>query len=153
MNFMMMQILAEAATDPDTMISGKWLLAIIPAVIAALGAVWIKAKSAGIKEATNNVTIQSPVPKFDVNTREEIIFASRDELEDHIMRTDKSFTEIWAAIDGERKIARDALGKIHNRIDNQATSLATLAGASKSVESTVNKLLDLALGKKPPGTR
>lgn len=148
----MMHLLAEtAAADPDTMISGKWLLAIIPAVIAALGAVWVKAKSAGIKEATSKITIaDQPV---NVKTQADPVYAYRDDLDDHIARIDKTFTEVWDAIEGERKIARDALGKIHGRIDNQATSLATMTGTVKAINETLGKLLDLALGKKPPGTR
>lgn len=151
---MMMQILAEAATaaptPPDTMISGNWITSLVVAVIMACGGIWLRSsgRKAGLKEATNNITIaDQPV---NVRTHADPIFAYQDDLEDHIARIDKSFTEVWAAIEGEREIARNALGKIHGRIDNQATSLATMTGTVKAINETLGKLLDLALGKKPP---
>lgn len=47
----------------DFMISGEWVLGACVALIPVIGAVWLKAKGAGVREATNNVTIQSPVPE------------------------------------------------------------------------------------------
>ena len=46
----------------DFMISGNWLIGAGVALIPILGGVWIKAKKAGLSEATNNITIQTPVP-------------------------------------------------------------------------------------------
>ena len=47
----------------DFMISGEWVVGACVALIPVIGAVWVKAKGAGVREATNNVTLQSPVPE------------------------------------------------------------------------------------------
>jgi hypothetical protein len=145
---MTMELMANAGGGDDLMISGKWLIALAVAVIPALGAVWIKAKALGQKEAQEaSVTVKKPVPT--VTIREEAQWATRPELEDHIERSDKQFCEIWQAIQAERGIARTALSRIHERLDNQTTATATLQGTVDEVKGTVAKLLDLALGKKP----
>ena len=54
-----MNFLADAAVT-DHLISGEWLIAVIGAL--ASGAALLLGKRQGIKEATNNVTLQSPVP-------------------------------------------------------------------------------------------
>lgn len=59
---MMMQFLADAAAAPDFQVSGNWLIAVLVATIPVIGAVWLKGKHTGLTEATNNVTIQAPVP-------------------------------------------------------------------------------------------
>ena len=153
MNFMMMQILAEAATaapsPPDTMISGNWITSLVVAVIMACGGIWLRSsgRKAGLKEATNNITIQDqPVS---VRTHADPVYAYQDDLEDHIARIDKSFTEVWETIEGERTIARNGLGKIHARLDDQSKVTATLQGSVEEVGKNVGRLLDLALNRKP----
>lgn len=135
---MTMQLLAEAAAAPDTMISGKWLLAIIPAVIAALGAVWVKAKNAGIREATNNITIQSPVPE--VTTRSAKQYAENAALLAHEGRTAESLAQVAQDID-----------QIHTRINAAFHKLDTLDGSVEGIREITGKLLDLALHL-PQGT-
>lgn len=61
---MMMHILAETAGTPDTLISGNWLIAVIGAL--ASGIALVIGKRQGLKEATNNVTLQAPVPTVPV---------------------------------------------------------------------------------------
>lgn len=61
-----MNLLAEAANaTPDTMISGNWLILVIGALFsgAALLLGKVQGKKEGLKEATNNITLQSPVPE------------------------------------------------------------------------------------------
>lgn len=48
------------------MISGAWLTTFVVGIITAIGGVWLKGKSQGVKEATNNITIQSPMPEVPV---------------------------------------------------------------------------------------
>lgn len=51
----------------DFMISGNWLIGAGVALIPILGGVWIKAKKAGLSEASNNITLQSPVPTVPIS--------------------------------------------------------------------------------------
>jgi hypothetical protein len=51
----------------DFMISGNWLIGAGVALIPILGTVWIRAKKAGLSEAKNNITIQTPVPTVPVS--------------------------------------------------------------------------------------
>jgi hypothetical protein len=151
---MMTQLMAEVA-GADPMISGNWLIGLIGALCT--GAAAIIGKVMGRKEGENSreVTVKKPVPTIQV--REEAQWATKPDLEDHKNRTDKGFREVWEAIDGERKVARNALGNIHARIDKQVESLAKMEGSLESLETTTGKLLDLALGKgsdnKPPTKR
>lgn len=148
---MMTQLLANTPPQPDFMISGNWLLGAIIAVIPILGAVWIKAKQAGRTEAQEaSVTVKKPVPT--VTIREEPHWATKPDLDDHIDRTDKQFGEIWQAIQQERGIARTALSRIHERLDQQTTATATLQGSVEEVGKNVTLLLSRALNPKP-GTR
>lgn len=143
-----MNLLADVAqTDP--MISGNWLIGIIGALTTGAAAIIGKLMGRKEGETSREVTLKKPVPT--VVTREEPQWASRPDLEAHEERTANELKQVWEAIDGERKIAREALGRIHTRLDNQSTATATLQGTVNAVNSNVNKLLDLALKK--PGTR
>ncbi len=148
----MIYFLAEVVAA-DTQISGNWVLELVAKLFLGLGVLFTAVWAAYKKGQTNQseVTIKQPVPT--VETREAVTFAARNDLDDHIDRTDKSLTELWDAIDGERKIARDALGKIHRRLDEQSTATAKVQGTVDEVKSNVGKLLDLALAPKRPGTR
>ena len=135
------------------MISGNWLIGALLLLIPVIGGVWIKAKAAGRSEGetSRQVTLKKPVPT--VVTREEPAWATKPDLEDHEERTKQEFAQLWEAIDGERKIARDALGRIHGRLDKQSEATAKVQGTVDEVKSNVSKLLDIALQRKPPGTR
>lgn len=142
----------------DFMISGEWLTTIVVAIIGALGGVWMRAKKAGLAEATNNVTLQSPVPRFGVDMREDPEFVTHNQLNGHLDRIESTFEEIKESLAGERGIARLANGNLHKRIDAMSEKfgdrLSNLEGTSRGVKETVDKLLDIALGKvKPPNSR
>lgn len=53
--------LAEVAAAADPMISGNWIIAVIGALASALALFY--GKRQGLREATNNFTLQSPVPE------------------------------------------------------------------------------------------
>lgn len=143
----MIELIANAAGE---MLSGDWVLKLVGAMFT--GAALILGRLWGRKESeTREVTLKKPVPT--VVTREEPQWATRPDLDDHEARTKAEFSEVWKAIDGERKIARDALGNIHKRLDNQSTATATLQGTVNEVKDNVGKLLDLALHRKPPTGR
>lgn len=145
----MIEVLANSPTpQPDFMISGNWLIGALIALIPVLGAVWIKAKQAGRTEAQEStVTVKKPVPT--VTIREEAHWATKPELEAHEERTTNELKQIWEAIDGERKIAREALGRIHTRLDNQSTATATLQGTVNEVGQNVARILDVMMNRKP----
>ena len=58
----MMAYLAEVAASPDTMVSGNWIITVIGALASALALFY--GKRQGLKEATNNMTLQNPVPEI-----------------------------------------------------------------------------------------
>ena len=51
----------------DFMISGNWLIGAAVALIPILGGVWVRAKKAGLRAATNNITLQAPVPTVPIS--------------------------------------------------------------------------------------
>ncbi len=57
-----------AQTPPDDHVSGKWIIALLVAVIPLVGGVWIKAKQAGKTEVENlrSVRVEDPVPTVPV---------------------------------------------------------------------------------------
>lgn len=136
--------------NADAMISGDWVLKLVGALFT--GAALVLGRYLGRKEIQNesSVTLKKPVPT--IQTREEPAWATKPDLDDHIDRTDQHFKEVWEAIQGERGVARVALGRIHERIDEQSLATARVQGTVDEVKSNVGKLLDLALNRKP-GTR
>jgi hypothetical protein len=60
----MITILAEASASGDPMISGNWIIAVIGALASAIALFY--GKRVGLKEATNNVTLQNPFPEVPV---------------------------------------------------------------------------------------
>jgi hypothetical protein len=149
----MMEILANTAAGADPMISGEWLIKIIGAIFTGvalvLGRYW------GRKEAANesSVTIKPPVPRLDVNTKEEPEFVTHGQLNGHLSRIEDTFEEIKEALNSERSIARLANGNIHKRIDalseRLGERLSSLEGKTDGVAQNVDKLLDIALNRKP----
>jgi chromatin segregation and condensation protein Rec8/ScpA/Scc1 (kleisin family) len=138
----------------DFMISGEWLSGIVVAIIGAIGAVYLKARKDG--QNSRSVTVNSPVPRLDVNTREDPEFVTHDQLNGHLTRIEDTFEEIKDALNSERTVARTANGNIHKRIDalseRLGERLSSLEGKTDGVAQNVDKLLDIALNKKP-GTR
>jgi hypothetical protein len=141
---------AQVPTE-DFQISGKWLIAVLVAIIPVIGGVWLKGKSSGKNEVENAVTLKKPVPT--ILTREEPAWATKPELVEHIERTERQIHDIWEAIQSERGIARTALSRIHERLDIQTKVTATLQGSVEEVSKNVSRLLDIAMNRKPPGTR
>jgi hypothetical protein len=153
---MMMHYLAQTA-EADFQVSGKWIIALLVAVIPIIGGVWMRAKAAGKSEVehSRDVTIKAPVPT--VRTHEEPEYVTMEIFNGHLARIETSFTKIEEALDSERGIARLANGNIHKRIDalseRLGDRLSNLEGVLQGVATTTGKLLDLALGKKPPTSR
>lgn len=153
----MIQILADAATKPDAMISGEWLIAIIGALASAAALVIGKVQGRKESESSRDVTIKPPVPRLDVNMHEDPEFVTMEVFNGHLKRIEESFFKIEQALDSERGIARTANGNIHKRIDAMSERLgerlSKLEGTSEGIAKTTATLLDIALGKKPPTNR
>lgn len=146
----MMHYLAEAAAvDGDLMM--KIIGAIFSGVLLLLGG-----RHIGKKES-QGVTLNPPVPRVGVDMKQDPEFVTRDQLNGHLERIEATFEEIKESLDGERGVARLANGNLHKRIDalseRLGDRLSNLEGTSRGVKETVDKLLDIALGKIKPPTR
>jgi hypothetical protein len=142
-----------AAAGGDPMISGDWVLKAIAAIFT--GAALVLGRYWGRKEAASEsreVSFKPPVPT--VRTQEEPEFVTMEAFNGHLRRIEGSIMKIEEALDSERGIARTANGNIHKRIDalseRLGERLSTLEGTLHGISDTTGKLLDIALGKKPP---
>jgi hypothetical protein len=147
-------MLADAS--PDAMVSLPALAAFIVAVLGAVAAFLArkKGKEEGREEEKQRHVSISGQP---VGVRVEEEHVTRGELNGHISRIEGDISEIKDSLEGERGIARLANGNLHKRIDalseRLGDRLSTLEGTTRAIETTTNKLLDIALGKKPPSAR
>jgi len=159
MNLIMTQLLAEtAAAAPNDMVSlgalGTFALAIGGMIIT-----WLKRadlKQQGAKEEQERSVSIAGQPVH-VSTEERPEWVTKRTLDDHIQRLEHSIDEIKDSLNGERGIARTENGNLHKRIDAMSEKfgdrLSNLEGTSRGVKETVDKLLDIALGKLKPPTR
>lgn len=128
-------------------ISEEWLTTFVVAIIAAIGAVWIKAKSLGRSEGeqSRDVNINGqPISIAAVSPN-----ATRGELADLKKDLDFRLTKLESSLSEERAVARVALGKIHARLDSSSLATAEMKGEVGEISTNVSRLLDLALGRKP----
>lgn len=143
-----MNWLADAVQQPDPMISGDWVLKLIGAlftgVALVLGRYWGRRE----KENESAVTLKKPVPT--IQTREEPAWATKPDLEDHVAWTRNEFGRVWGQFGTERNIDNEELNKIHERINQQSTTTATIKGSVEQIEKNVGQLLHLALHGKTP---
>jgi len=149
-------MIAEAAPAADAMVSLPALSAFIVAVLGAVGVIIAKkkGKDEGREEEKQRHVSISGQP---VGIRVEEEHVTRGELHGHIARIEGDISEIKESLEGERGIARTANGNLHKRIDalseRLGDRLSTLEGTTRAIETTTNKLLDIALGKKPTSSR
>jgi hypothetical protein len=146
--------LASAAPTADPQISGNWITAFVIAVITAAGGIWLSYKR-GQANPSHETTIKSPVPT--VTVRNEPRWATHDELAavandmaDLREDVDKKLDKLLAGQAEERRVAREALGKVHSRSDANAVALAELKGEMGQINANVQRLLTLATNTKPP---
>lgn len=120
------------------------------AAITALGvavAAVIKAYKAGIAKGENSssVTLKKPVPT--IQTREEPLWATKPELEDHVGWTRDEFKRVWGQFGTERQICNQEFTQIHERVSAQSLATAELKGSVDAIAENVSRLLDIATGK------
>lgn len=141
----MIPMLAEAS---DTLVSGNWIIAVIGAIAAGIAHVVGRKVGRNEGENSRDVLIKKPVPT--IQTREEPHWATKPELAEHVERTEQHFRDVWTAIESGRETSRVSLGKIHQRIDSQATATAAVQASVEEIRGLVGRLLDLALNRKSP---
>lgn len=148
-------ILLAETSPADFMISGTWLLGFCVGIIPVIGGVWIKAKQVGRAETQdNNVTLKKPVPT--IQTREEPQWATRPDLNEHVARTERHFSDVWKRFEADRTAARESANNIHKRLDKQSEATAAVQASLNEVKETTHTLLDIALNKplgRKPGPR
>lgn len=153
--FWWVPMMAQTSAGGDSVSLGA-LGAFLALVLGAVAAFIAKkkGKDEGVEEEKNrHVTIaEQPVG---VKVEEELV--TRTELQEHIQRIEGDISDIKASLEGERVIARTANGNVHKRIDAMSERLgerlSRLEGQTAGIADTTKTLLDIALGKKPGGTR
>jgi hypothetical protein len=152
---MMHHYLTMAATGADDgSVSTTIFYGVITAIItAAVGAIMrYQGKQIGKTEERarqqGNVTIDSPIPE--VTTRPAAVFIVRSEFDELKADMEKNFDELKKAMAEERRIAREAQGRVHSRSDANAVALAELKGEVHGMSKNVERLLTLATNPKPP---
>lgn len=157
---MMMHLLAAVGdvNAPNDMVSltalGTFILGVGGMVLTYFKRNEIKGKGAE-EERQRSVSIaDQPVH---VSTEERPQWVTRQTFDEHVQRMEASIEEIKDSLDGERGIARVANGNLHKRLDAMSEKfgdrLSNLEGTSQGVKETVDKLLNIALGKIKPNTR
>lgn len=143
---MMMTYLAEVAAA-DTMISGKWLLAVIPLVLSGLGVLLGKNhwEKKGAKEA-RSVTVENQP----LQVTSTVPLATKAELEALEARLTVELSKIEGSLTSERAVARIANGNLHARIDKSTEQLAEVKGELKGIASNISRLLDISMNRKTP---
>jgi len=147
-------LLADAA-DPDSLISGAWLIKIVTACIIAIGtagAAWIvalrKGERQGVeKERGKAVLLQDPVPEFPVKrVYSPPSFAQHMNVVDRVVKLEKEADELREAFHAESAAIRRDLSKQYVEIlkagherENRITD--KLDDISRAFHSRVDELL------------
>ena len=142
----MMNLLAEAAAAADPMISGKWLLALVPVVASAVALILGKShwEKKGAKEARSVTVENQPLQISPI-----LPLATKAELEQLEARLTVELSKIEGALTNERAVARIANGNLHARIDKSTEALAEVKGQLSGIGENVSRLLDLATKRAP----
>lgn len=142
-----------ANTPPaDSLVSGAFTLKLVGGIFSGLGvlftAVWMAYKK-GQAAPSTETTIKSPVPT--VTVQPAMRWATHDELAAVAVEVaelredvDKKLDKLLAGQAEERKVAREALGKVHSRSDKNAEALAELKGELHGLSRNVERLLTIA---------
>jgi type IV secretory pathway VirJ component len=148
----MIPLLTLLLSQADPTISGAWALKLVAAIFSGLGvlvtAAWLAYKR-GQAAPSMETTIKAPVPVVTVQsaprwaTHDEMaaVAAEVAELREDV---DKKLDKLLAGQAEERKVAREALGKVHQRSDKNAEALAELKGELHGLSRNVERLLTIA---------
>lgn len=144
-------MMANAAVDPQ--ISGGWILSVITSLGAIILGIWGKSEREKAKAAESKTKTKIEGQPIGVKLKRE--FVTYEVMDGHLERIEGDISDIKETLEGERGIARTANGNVHKRIDalseRLGDRLAKLEGTTDGIKGTTDKLLDIALGKKPAG--
>ena len=142
-------ILAQAAA-PDPQISGAWVLELVAKIFVGIGvlfgAVWL-----AYKRGQGNPSSETTITNQPLIVREDEDYVTHGELNEHLERIEAGFTELKGDRDEARRVARNALGNVHARINESTTKLDVLAGKVEGINENVGRLVDIAMNR-PVGT-
>lgn len=141
---MMMQWIAQVAGAQDAMISGKWLIAVIPVVFAGVGVLLSKNKwmQKGAAQA-RSVTVENQP----LQVTSTVPLATKAELEALEARLTAELSKIEVSLASERSVARTANGNLHARIDKSTEQLAEVKGELRGIAENISRLLDLSMNR------
>jgi hypothetical protein len=119
---------------PDPMISGDWIIAVIGALASAFALFY--GKRQGLKEATNNVTLQSPLPE--VSTRKVLTPPSWDAHQ--ALRDRVTVLEVGLA-----DLRRESINQYHELLkaggEREVHLSDKLDGIARSIHSRIDELM------------
>lgn len=138
-----------AEVEPDQMISGKWIIAVIGALATAASLVIGKAREKqaherGLRDGRTKVEVEGSL-----HTKEHVELVTKGQLDEHLERIEGNFKEIKHSLDSERGVAREALRRTHERLDTVMDNQAVSRGELKQINLNVQRLLDRTDGKPP----
>lgn len=151
-------MIAEVMTQGNDTVSLPALGTFVAVVLGAVGAFLArkKGKEEGKQEEQQRrVSIDGQPIGVKLDER----YVTHSEFTAHMDRVEGDISEIKESLEGERSIARTAIGNIHKRIDALSEKLgdrlSRLEGSVDGIKGTTDKLLDLALQDhaKPKGGR
>lgn len=142
----MIALLAEITqTQPDTLISGNWLIGIIGALSTATAAIIGKVRVDQVKRQRTSTRIEDqPLAVSLVET-----LATKEEMRELEGRLVAEIKKLESAASKERDVARTANGNLHARIDKSAEAMAEMKGQLIQISANLNRLVDMAVGKSP----
>lgn len=132
----MMNLLAQtAAGHGDFMVSGKYLIAVLVAIIPVLGGVWLKAKAAGKSEGAS-LRLEDPVPE--VPTRKVVVPPSFHQFQALDARV--------SAVETEVREFRNMLGKqfqhvIEAGMEREVRILDKLDDVARAIHARIDQIL------------
>lgn len=130
-----------ATTQPDTLISGNWIIAIIGTLTTAATAIIGKLKLDQVKREKMSTRIEGqPIGVELVET-----LATKQEMRELEARLVTEIKKLESAASKERDVARIANGNLHARIDKSSEALAEMKGQLIQISANLSRLVDMAM--------
>lgn len=142
----------QAGSPPDQNLSGNWLLYAFGVVVSiAVGAyLRISGKKAGIQEASNNVTLQDPVPELPVREVKHVSWDMHTSLDARVARIEHEQQKMNSDI---KEQFRDLVESAHERelrIGEKIDKRADKSDAKiEGIAVEWHRRIDLQFGPKP----
>ena len=124
-----LSMLADASAADPLWIQNFWVVVVVPTVTS--GGTWLMLKLAQKRNVTGQVEVTQNPP-----------LATKADLAAVEVRLEGRMTKVESAIEAERGVAREGLGRVHGRIDRVAERLAELGGKMDETNKNVRTLLE-----------